>query len=104
VRNTLDKYKEVYKYVLKRGEAVIHRNSHQYEGKPNLWKPGDQCWYLSPRKIPGKSLKMTNQWIGPLEVVEWIATVLVKVRNQIIPDKVWVVPIQLIIMTVCRQI
>ena len=34
---------------------------------------------------------MTNQWIGPLEVVEWIATVLVKVRNQIIPDKVWVV-------------
>jgi deoxyuridine 5'-triphosphate nucleotidohydrolase len=91
VRNTLDKYKEVYKYVLKRGEAVIHRNSHQYEGKPNLWKPGDQCWYLSPRKIPGKSLKMTNQWIGPLEVVEWIAPVLVKVRNKRIPDKVWVV-------------
>ena len=62
VRNTLDKYKEVYKYVLN-------------EGKPNLWKPGDQCWYLSPRKIPTKSLKMTNQWIGPLEVVEWIAQV-----------------------------
>ena len=34
---------------------------------------------------------MTKQWIGPLEVVEWIAPVLVKVRNQRIPDRVWVV-------------
>jgi len=81
VRGTLDRYKEVYKYILKKGEAVIRRNSHQYEDKPNVWKPGDKCWHLSPRKIPGKSLKTTNQWVGPMEVVEWVAPVLVKIRN-----------------------
>ena len=86
MRGTLDRYKEVYKYILKKGEAVIRRNSHQYEGKPNVWKPGDKCWYLSPRQISGKSLKTTNQWVGPMEVVEWVAPVLVKIRNQRIPD------------------
>jgi len=85
VRGTLDRYKEVYKYILKKGEAVIRRNSHQCEGKP-IWKPGDKCWYLSPRQISGKSLKTTNQWVGPMEVVEWVAPVLVKIRNQRIPD------------------
>ena len=91
VRSTLDRYREIYRYMREKGDAVIRRNSHQYEGKKNTWQPGDLCWYLSPRKIPGKSLKLTNRWVGPLEVVEKKAAVLVAVKNRSAPDKVWVV-------------
>ena len=91
VRMMLDRYRKVYKYVRAKGDAVIRRNSQQYAGKKLTFQPGALCWYLSPRKVEGKSLKITNRWVGPVEVVEQRAEVLVAIRNPSSPKRVVVV-------------
>lgn len=62
------------------GEAQIERNSHGYEGDPEDWQPGTLVWYFLPRLVPGKPKKFTNQWMGPWEVIEKLAPVLVKIK------------------------
>ena len=91
VREMLDRYKKVYAYVQRKGESIIRRNSQQYAGQKRTFLAGDLCCYLSLRKVEGKSMKITNQWVGPVEVVEQQAEVLVAIRNPSSPRRVVVV-------------
>jgi dUTPase len=91
VRELLDRYKKVYAYVRAKGDAVIKRNAQLYTGKETTYQPGALLWYLSPKRIPGKSWKLTNRWVGPVEVVEQKSEVLVSIRSPRSPQKVVVV-------------
>ena len=79
VRDTLDRYKKMFNHVRNRNKAVIKRNAQLYSGKLNQIEVGTRVWYLAPRKIPGKPLKLTDMWTGPFKVLSKPTAVLVEI-------------------------
>ena len=79
VKETLDGFKKMYNHVRKKSEAVIKRNAQLYTGKTNELKMGTNVWYLAPRKIKGKPMKITDQWMGPFKITGKPTPVLVEI-------------------------
>ena len=79
VRETLDRFKKMYNHVRNKNNAVIRRNAQLYSGKTNHIGIGTRVWYLAPRKIKGKPVKITDQWIGPFKVISKPTAVLVEI-------------------------
>ena len=82
VRDSLQRFRRIYAYMLKNEKAVIERNSSNYVKEGQRVKEGDLCWYLTPRLVPGKPAKFTAHWTGPWVVLQQVAPVLVKVKPQ----------------------
>ena len=84
VSDSLQRFKRIYKYMLRNEQAVIQRNSTNYSTERAKCKEGDVMWYLTPRLVPGKPQKHTQSWTGPWTVVKIVAPVLVRIkpRNQ----------------------
>ena len=79
VKETLDRFKKMYNHVRNKNEAVIRRNAQLYTGKTNELKIGSKVWYLAPRKIKGKPMKITDQWMGPFKITGKPTPVLVEI-------------------------
>ena len=79
VKETLDRFKKMYNHVRNKNEAVIRRNTQLYTGKTNELKIGSKVWYLAPRKIKGKPMKITDQWMGPFKITGKPTPVLVEI-------------------------
>ena len=54
VKNTLDRFRAIYTYIRK----------------------NDLVWYLCPRRVPGKTEKLTDLWLGPYKIKKKPAEVL----------------------------
>ena len=80
VSNSLQRFKRIYKYMLRNEQAVIQRNSTNYSTDRAKCKEGDVVWYLTPRLVPGKPQKHTQGWTGPWTVTKVVAPVLVRIR------------------------
>ena len=79
VRETLDRFKKMYNHVRNKNNAVIKRNAQLYSGKTNHIEIGTRVWYLAPRKIKKKPLKITDRWTGPFRVISKPTAVLVEI-------------------------
>ena len=79
VKETLDRFKKMYHHVRNKNQAVIKRNAQLYSGKTNELKIGTKVWYLAPRKIKGKPMKITDQWMGPFKITGKPTPVLVEI-------------------------
>ena len=79
VRHMLSRYNKVYNYYSKRQEGCIRRNAKRYAGTAH-YEIGDEVWYLSSRRVPGKPAKLTDHWTGPWVVESKVADVLYRIR------------------------
>ena len=79
VKETLDRFKRMYNHVRNKNQAVIKRNAQLYTGKTNELKVGTKVWYLAPRKVKGKPMKITDQWMGPFKITGKPTPVLVEI-------------------------
>ena len=79
VRETLNRFKKMYNHVRNKNNAVIKRNAQLYSGKTNHIEIGTRVWYLAPRKIKKKPLKITDRWTGPYRVISKPTAVLVEI-------------------------
>ena len=78
-KETLDRYKKMFNHVRNKNNAVIKRNAQLYTGKACQIEVGTRVWYLAPRKVPRKPMKLTDQWIGPFKVLSKPTAVLVEI-------------------------
>ena len=69
----------MYHHVRNKNQAVIRRNAQLYTGKTNELDIGTNVWYLAPRKIKGKPMKITDQWMGPFKITGKPTPVLVEI-------------------------
>ena len=79
VKETLDRFKRMYNHVRNKNQAVIKRNAQLYTGKTNELEVGTNVWYLAPRKVKGKPMKITDQWMGPFKITGKPTPVLVEI-------------------------
>ena len=79
VRETLNRFQRMYSHVRNKNQAVIRRNAQLYSGKTNEIQIGTKVWYLAPRKVKGKPMKITDQWMGPFKVTGKPTPVLVEI-------------------------
>jgi deoxyuridine 5'-triphosphate nucleotidohydrolase len=79
VRHMLSRYNKVYNYYSQKQEGAIRRNAKRYAGTAQ-YEVGDEVWYLSSRRVPGKPAKLTDHWVGPWIVVNKVADVLYRIR------------------------
>ena len=80
VRHAVTNFTAIYDYMRKNQDAIIRRNAKTYQGNQDTLKVGDRVWYLCPRKIPGKSPKFTDSWLGPYVIKARPAEVLVRIQ------------------------
>ena len=80
VQDTIDRFHEMYQFMRRNQEATFQRNARLYTGKEHKFKNGDTVWYFCTRRVPGKPLKITDQWIGPYRVVGQPAPVLLRLK------------------------
>ena len=79
VKETIDRFKRMFNHVRNKNQAVINRNAQLYTGRTNELKIGTKVWYLAPRKIQGKPMKITDQWMGPFRITGKPTPVLVEI-------------------------
>ena len=61
---------------VKKQEAEIRRNAKVYSGKIHAYAKDEKVWYLCPRRIKGKPVKLTDEWVGPYKITEQVANLL----------------------------
>ena len=69
----------MFKWMRANGKATFHRNAKFYSGRFNTYKPDDLVWVFCSKRVPGKSLKLTDCWQGPWKCVDRVADVLISV-------------------------
>ena len=79
VKHMIDRYNQIFAYYTKKQEGCIRRNAKRYIGM-NKFEIGDEVWYLSSRRVPGKPTKLTDHWTGPWQVEERVAEALYRIR------------------------
>ena len=77
---TLKRFNRIYAFMRTNNEAVIRRNAKIYSGKKHDYADGEKVWYLCPRKVKSKPAKLTDEWLGPYQIVERVAEVLYKIK------------------------
>lgn len=80
VQATLDRFATMYKFIRKNSDAVIRRNAKSYAGQNKNLEVGQKVWYLCPRKVKGKPLKISDQWLGPYTIIEIDTEVLIRIK------------------------
>ena len=80
VQATLDRFTTMYQFIRKNADAVIRRNAKNYAGQNKRLEVGQKVWYLCPRKIKGKPVKICDQWIGPYTIIEIDTEVLIRIK------------------------
>ena len=50
---------------VKKQEAEIRRNAKVYSGKIHAYAKDEKVWYLCPRRIKEKPVKLTDEGVGP---------------------------------------
>ena len=73
---TLKRFNRIYAFMRTNNEAVIRRNAKIYSGKKHDYADDEKVWYLCPRKVKSKPAKLTDEWLGPYQIVERVAEVL----------------------------
>ena len=79
VRHLMSRYTKIYNFFVKKNDATIRRNAKTYLGTTHF-EVGQEVWYLTARKVPGKSQKITNSWTGPWLIEERVTEVLYRIR------------------------
>ena len=79
VRHLLSRYTKIYEFFTKKNAATIRRNAKTYLGTAHF-EEGQEVWYLTARKVPGKSQKITNSWTGPWLIEKKVTEVLYRIR------------------------
>ena len=74
-----DRFSQMFKWMRANGKATFHRNAKFYSGRFNTYKPDDLVWVFCSKRVPGKSLKLTDCWQGPWKCVDRVADVLISV-------------------------
>ena len=80
VKETLDRFSTMYEYMQETNRGVISRNAKLYTGKIDQFQLGDLVWCYTSRRLPGKPLKITDQWTGPYTVVERPSDVIIIIK------------------------
>ena len=70
----------------KNQEAAIRRNAKVYPGKVHAYAKDEKVWYLCPRRIEGKSVKLMDEWVGPYKITVQVANVLYKIKQSSLKD------------------
>ena len=88
VNDLSHRFKKIYDYVKKTGDAVIRRNAELYHGKETDFPEDSQVWYFCKRKVIGKPTKHTQSWLGPFKVTKMVNAVLRTIQSVQHPTKV----------------
>ena len=79
VKETVERFQEIYKIVRQKEDAQIKRNAKLYTGRSDQFKKDDWVWCLQKRKLPEKPLKITDHWTGPFRIVKTVTEVLYEI-------------------------
>ena len=80
IEDTMRRFEVMFGWIKRNSEARFRRNAKGYTGNPTQFQVGDLVWCYTKRKVPGKPGKITDAWLGPYEVVEKPADVLLTVK------------------------
>lgn len=79
VEDLISRLRKIYKIMRESWKSTIKRNSAGYKNLNKEYEEGDLVYYLCPRQIPGKSPKLTDQWLGPYKIVKQVNKVVYKI-------------------------
>ena len=69
----IKRFQRIYAYMRNNQEAAIRINAKVYPRKIHANAKDEKVWYLYPRRIKIKPVKLMDEWVGPYKITEQVA-------------------------------